>query len=143
MALYSILSKYLGMCKLVATPFNDSQNINVTVLLHVVLPVLLTVQLPKNSTLVALKAALIPCVITSIPILLVSLLKDGLNVPTTVSPVASTWTSRHFKLLKVLLIDIFAGAAQNDTFGLSVPSSTMYVKLILVRRVFRPRLNNT
>ena len=62
----------------------------------------------------ATKLALIPCVVTSITTLLVSLVKGIFKVCVSSEPVASVLTSLHSKPVKSLSIPTLSGAAQND-----------------------------
>lgn len=74
--------------------------------------------------------ALIPCVMTSITILFV-VLGNGMTIVFILGSVlvASIDTSWHVKLGNVLLMLVSFGAAQNDTLGVSLVESTLYVRL--------------
>ena len=78
----------------------------------------------------AVNAALIPCVMTSITILFV-VLGNGMSMVFILGSVlvASIVTSWHVKLGNILPMLISFGATQNDTLGVSLVESTLYVRL--------------
>ena len=88
--------------------------------------------------------AVIPCVMTSITILFV-VLGNGMSMVFILGSalVTSIVTSWHVNLGNVLLMLISFGAAQNDTLGVSLVESTLYVRLTLQTVAFLLNVNRT
>ena len=94
----------------------------------------------------AVNEALIPCVITSITILLVMLVNGICTVLFVVLLfVGSIATSWHFKFKfpKSLLIVVSSPAAQKDTLGFSFIESTLYVRLTALMEALALSVNRT